>query len=106
MVAGETLSGIYQTTNGVVSDDTIPVSRQDIADDADFILYPEDAFFTCLEYKWKKVKGVSGWEDDYNTFIGVVSKSLANTGLPTLQLARTTKGPQPGVVIPAGSWNV
>lgn len=106
MVVGETLSGIYTTNLGLVSDEPTPVAKSTPTDDADIILYPEDVAFRCLEYKWRKAKGEPGWEDDYNTFIGLVAKRLAATGLPTLQLHRTTKGPQPGVVIPAGSWNV
>lgn len=106
MQAGETLSGIYTTNLGLVSDEVVPVAKAVPTDDADLILFPEDVALRCLEYKWRKAKGEAGWEDDYNTFIGLVAKRLADAGLPTLQLHRTTKGPQPGVVIPAGSWNV
>lgn len=106
MVAGESLSAIYATSLALSSDDPEPVARAVPEDDADRILYPEDVAFRCLEYKWRKAKGEAGWEDDYNAFISLVAKRLESTGMPVLTLSRTTKGPQPGIVIPAGSWNV
>jgi len=103
-VAGETLSFIYQTKYGVQASDG--TAKERITADDDVLLFPDNVVFRGLEYKWKKQKGEAGWEDDYNVFIGLVAKNLVKDGAPTLTMSPNRRGPQPGIVIPAGNWNV
>jgi hypothetical protein len=105
LVSTDTLSGIYITKYLVLDIDGVTTKERITADD-DSVLFPDHVFVRGIEYKWKKQKGESGWEDDYNTFMGLVAKNLVKDGAPTLALSSNNRGPRPGIVIPAGSWNV
>jgi hypothetical protein len=100
----DTLSGIYITKYTVLGVDLIAKER--ITADSDTLLFPDMVFLLGLKYRWRKAKGESGWEDDFNAFIGSVAKNIIKDGAPTLALSANNKGPRPGIVIPSGSWNV
>ena len=104
--AGENMSAIYQSKYGVLAVDGTTTKERITADD-DSLLFPTNVVLRALEWKWRKQKGESGWEDDYNAYITLVSRSLVKSGMPTLSLdgARSLTA-KPGITIPAGSWNV
>lgn len=103
--ATDTLSAIYVTKNNVLAVNGITYKAEVDADD-DSVIFPDNVFAHGIEYKWKKQKGESGWEDDYNTFIGLVAKNLVKDSATKLSLSPSHRGPQPGIVVPSGSWNV
>jgi len=101
----DTLSAVYTTKYTVVAVDGVTVKERITADD-DSLLFPDSVVSKGLEYKWRKQKGEAGWEDDYNAFIGAVAGELVKNGAPTLSMSSRNSGARPGIVIPAGSWNV
>jgi hypothetical protein len=100
----DTLSGVYITKYGVAS--SAGVAKELITVDDDVLLFPDMVVLAGIKYRWRKAKGESGWQDDYNSFIGLTAKNLVKDGAPTLALSSNNRGPRPGIVIPAGSWNV
>ncbi len=102
----ENLSAIYTTKYGVLDIDGTTTKERITADD-DSLLFPTNVVSRALEYKWRKQKGEAGWEDDYNAYITLVARALVKSGAPTLQLdSGAQRIARPGIVIPAGSWNV
>lgn len=104
-VAGETISGVYITSWLVTSNDGLTLKERISADDDKFLL-PDNLIRKGLEWRWRKTKGIPGWEDDYNAYLSLVGQALAKDSAPTVALAQNRRGPQPGIVIPAGTWNV
>jgi hypothetical protein len=105
LAAGETLSGMYVTSAGILDVDGV-TAKSLITADNDSLLFPDNVVKRCLEYKWRKQKGEAGWEDDYNAYIGLLAKNLSAQTAPTLKLDSTHLSIRPGITIPAGSWNV
>lgn len=105
LAASDTLSALYLTKYTVVAVDGITTKERVTADD-DSLLFPDNVVTRGLEWKWRKQKGEAGWEDDYNAYIGLIARAMTKDGAPTLSMSRNNKGARPGVVIPAGSWNV
>lgn len=106
LIAGESLSAVYTTKHGVLAVDGLTTKERITADD-DSLLFPANVVTRALEYKWRKQKGEAGWEDDYNSYIALVSRALTKIGAPKLSLdGASPLAARPGVVIPAGSWNV
>lgn len=104
--AGDNIIGIY-TSRYVVITDTTGVLKEFVTADNDRLVFPDNVVQRCFEYKWRKQKGEAGWEDDYNDFMGLLAKNIANAGSTTVSLDATPyRGPQPGIVIPPGSWPV
>ena len=104
LVATDTLSGVY-ITKYVVLDES-GTAKERITADTDTLLFPDFVFSRGLKYIWKRQKGEAGWEDDFNSFMGLIAKNMVRDGAPTLAMASNNRGPRPGIVIPAGSWNV
>lgn len=102
--AGETITAVYITNWGVISSTGTPQER--VLADTDLLLFPDNVVLRGFEYKWRKQKGEAGWEDDYNDFMGLLAKNKVKDGAPTLSMAREWRGPQPGIIIPPGSWHV
>lgn len=106
LVAGETLSAVYRTKYVVLAVDGVTTKPKFTADD-DTFLFPDLVVSLGLEWRWRKQKGEAGWEDDYNAYLALIGRGLAKNLKPTLHLdssGRTVA--KPGIVIPAGSWNV
>lgn len=108
--AGQQLSAVMITKNVVAHPGIFigdPITYGDfVTQDSDYFFFPNNVFLRCLEYKWRKAKGEPGWEDDYNETMSLIAKSVAKDTAPKIQMGVTHRGPQPGIVIPAGSWNV
>lgn len=103
-VNGETAVGTYQTKYGVLSNASVPKER--ITADDDTLVFPDNVVIRGLEWRWKKVKGEAGWEDDFNTYQSLIAGNIVKDSATTLGLATNNRGPRPGIVVPAGSWNV
>ena len=104
--AGETLSAVYVTKYTVLAVDGVTYKELVTADD-DSLVFPDNVVLRGFEYKWRKQKGESGWQDDYNDFIGLVAKNMVKDGATRLNLSLDQGyGMRPGIVIPPGSWNV
>jgi len=103
--AVENMSSIYKTKYGVLAVDGT-TTKERVTVDTDSLLFPDNVVLRGFEYKWKKQKGVAGWEDDYNEFMSLLSRNIVKDGAPTLQMDITWDQARPGIVIPAGSWNV
>lgn len=106
--SGETLSVVYITKNVVARPDPFgPVTYSDfVSSDQDYFFFPNNVFLRCLEYKWKKTKGEPGWEDDYNETMSLIARSTAKDTAQKMHMAPVEGGLRPGIIIPAGSWNV
>lgn len=98
-----TYSAIYLTAYGVV--DTGGTAKAAVTIDSDTLLFPDNCVIRCLEYKWRRQKG-EPWIDDYNDFISLLAKSISKDTAPILYLSRSPSSMRPGIVVPAGSWNV
>jgi len=105
LTAGETLSVLYRTKYGVLAVDGV-TTKERIDQDDDSLLFPDIVVAKCLEYKWRRQKGEAGWEDIYNDYMGNLADNIMTEGGPTLSLGGVPLAPRPGIVIPAGSWNV
>lgn len=104
--AGETLSAVYTTKYVVLDVDGVTTKARIEADDDSF-LFPDNVVSRGLEFRWRKQKGEAGWEDDYNAYITLVARSLGKNLKPKLSLdGAFPVVAKPGIVIPAGSWNV
>ncbi len=104
--AGETLSMIVYTRNLVLAGDAV-TTKEFVTADSDTFLLPDIVIQQGLQYVWSKQKGVQDWEDEYNTFISTVAKNNVKDGDVVLRMdLRDTPSIRPGIVIPAGSWNV
>lgn len=102
----ENLSAIYKTSLSVLDVDGV-TTKEFITADNDSLLFPDSTVLKGFEAKWRKQKGEAGWEDDYNDYMGLIAKNLVKDGAPRLSMDfQPNKGARPGIVIPAGSWNV
>jgi hypothetical protein len=101
---GEEHSAIFWTSAAVVDLNGVPKAA--ITADTDTLLFPDNVTLSWFKYRWKQQKGVAGWEDDYNDAITLVSRNIVKDGAPTFWLDTSTRSLRPGIVIPAGSWNV
>jgi hypothetical protein len=101
----DTLAAVYITSYCVLDVDGVTTKAEPDADD-DTLLFPDNVVARALEYKWGKIKGEAGWEDDYNAYIGLLSKNMVRDTTPVLQMDAQPPYPRPGIIIPPGSWNV
>ncbi len=105
-VAGETISFMV-ITRYCVLDTSGTVYKQFITADNDMLVFPDNVVLRSLYWRWRKQKGESGWEDDYNEAMGLVAKNIAKDGMSTLSMStQPNVGPWPGIIIPPGSWPV
>ena len=100
----ETLRAIAASDLLVASADGTTL-RSAPVEDNDVFRIPETVVRRWLEYKWEQTKGES-WAASYEAAQALVAEQLVATGGATLSLGPVQRAPQPGVLIPAGSWNV
>jgi hypothetical protein len=104
LLISENLSALYTTKYGVLSSGGTAQER--ILADSDTFLFPEIVVARGIEYKWRKAKGEPGWEDDFNAYSGLIAKNIVKDGATTLRLDNPAQSVKPGIIVPAGSWNV
>lgn len=75
--------------------------------DTDTILLPENLVLMGLRWRWKKEKGFD-YAEDFRTYEAQVKDALGRDGgKPPLCMDTDMQyGPQPGVFVPVGNWNV
>ena len=75
--------------------------------DTDVILLPDDLVLQGLRWRWKKEKGMD-YAEDFRTYeTQVKDQASKDGGKPVLRMDMAGwGGPQPGIFIPDGSWNV
>ena len=106
LAAGNTLSGVYITKYTILDQNGVTY-KELIAADTDSLVFPDNVVLRGFEYKWRKQKGESGWQDDYNDFMGLVAKNMVKDGATRLNLSLDCGyDMRPGITIPPGSWNV
>lgn len=105
-VVGETVSFIVVTRYTVLASDGTTY-KQFITADNDTTVFPDNVVLRSLSWRWRKQKGESGWEDDYNETMGLISNNITKDGKERLSLSdQPNIGPFPGIIIPPGSWPV
>lgn len=106
-VAGETISAVFITKFNVLAGGTGSTYQEFVTDDTDTLLFPDNVVLKLFGSKWRKQKGESGWEDDYNDAIGLIAKNLVRDGGESFQLdCIPNSGARPGIIIPPGNWGV
>lgn len=103
--AGHTCSAMVETQYAVFGGGTTPQAR--IQGDSDTFVFPDNYAKADLEWRWlkeQKEPWLAAWERMRGILTSILGKDASQ---PTLHL----DGPQdrsvrPGIVVPAGSWNV
>jgi hypothetical protein len=104
LVAGNELAGIYTTSYVVLGANNVAKARVTV--DNDVLLFPDVVVLRAFEWKWQKVKGLPDWQDSYNDYMTLLARNVVKDSAGRLSLDRPHRSPRPGIVIPAGSWNV
>jgi hypothetical protein len=104
LAGGETLSGIGYTSYLVSSADGVTFKEVPTVD-SDIFRIPEAVVRRWLQFKWEQTKGQS-WAAAFEAAQQELSEHLVATGLPSLTMGTRQAVPRPGILIPAGSWNV
>lgn len=104
LASADTLSVIYDSKYTVIDVSNNPKERP-TADDDSFI-FPDAVFKLSLEWRWLKAKGES-WMATMQEALNTISQAIGNDGdLPSLSFTGESPNLQPGIWVPAGSWNV
>lgn len=103
MPAGHTLAATYWSSFYVIdaSDNYIAAPN----DDSDRFVFPDQVMLLGLAWKWKKVKG-EDWEADRTLWMDSIARNIPKNTQPVKFLDQDKIRGIPGIVIPAGSWNV
>lgn len=104
-IAGDTLSVMYITNSTVLSVDGV-TTKTLVTVDSDSLLFPDNVVLQGFEAKWRFQKGDSAWQVKNNDYLTLLAKNIVRDGAPLLTMGEPARFPQPGIVIPAGSWNV
>lgn len=104
-VAGETLSVIYISQYLILDMDGV-TTKPLIAADSDSILFPDNVVSPWFESLWRRQKGEANWVTFKNEAMSLLAKNIVREGAATLSLDTPNRLPIPGIIIPAGSWNV
>lgn len=104
LAGGETLSAMV-TSKALVEASSGGTLREYPTADDDTFRIPEAVVRRWLKYRWKQTKG-EAWAAAYDEALSAVAAELVTPGQPTISLSQTVRAPAPGVLIPAGSWNV
>jgi hypothetical protein len=103
--AGHTWAFEYISKNWILGADGTTY-KQYFTLDTDTILLPEDLVLMGLRWRWKKEKGLD-YAEDMRTYELQVKDALGRDGgKQTLCMDGGTRGPQPAIVIPQGSWSL
>lgn len=106
-VAGNTISAIYITKFNVLTHGTGTTYTEQIMNDDDTLVFPDNVVLRLFEAKWKKQKGEMDWQQTTLDAMALLMRSIIRDGSPVLQLdTPRTSGVRPGITIPPGSWGV
>lgn len=101
---GHTLSAMVATNYGI--EDSGGAAKARFTADTDVPLFPDNVFKADLEWRWLKQKG-EAWATSYERAQGLIA-SLVNKDahLPVFWLDKPRHNLVPGIIVPAGDWNV
>jgi hypothetical protein len=102
--AGHTIGLIY-ISSYCITDSTGTVMKPNFTVDSDLTIFPDIVVAKGLDYLWKKKKG-EDWQDLYQEYNDLISKSVVKDTAPILFLDQTQQTLRPGIWVPAGSWGV
>lgn len=101
--AGHTWAFEYISWNWILGADGATY-KQFFTLDTDTILLPEAIVMQGLRWRWKREKGLD-YAEDFRTYETMVSKALGSNGLKkTLNMSDSSRGPEAGIIVPAGDW--
>lgn len=104
--AGESWYWEYVSKNWI-TDSTGVTYKQYFTSDTDLIVVPDDVLLMGLRWKWKAEKGMD-YAEDFATYESQVKDAMGmdggkhKIGMDDAPM----RGPQPGIFVPTGSWNV
>lgn len=104
--AGESWFFEYVSQNWITSADGVTY-KQYFTADTDIVILPETLVLMGLRWRWKREKGLD-YAEDFRTYEAQVTDACGRDGgKPVLYMDQTgMRGPQPGIFVPTGSWNV
>ena len=76
---------------------------ENLTADTDILLFPNNVLMAGFEAIWKRQKG-EAYQDEENTFLGLIANAKAKDGLPNLALDKPASAMRPMIVIPSGNW--
>lgn len=96
----------YMSRNWILGSDGTTYKQYFTAND-DTMLLPEDLLLLGLRWRWKKEKAME-YAEDFRTYEMQVKSMLGNDGAKAViyQDNQEWRGPQPGIWVPDGSWQV
>lgn len=104
-VAGHIWYFEYVSQNWILGADGVTYKKR-FTLDTDTILIPEDLVLLGLRWRWKKEKGFD-YAEDFRSYEMQVKDELGHDGSRmVLDMGEDTRGPQPGIFIPNGTWSV
>jgi hypothetical protein len=104
--AGDTWAFEYVSQNWILGADGVTY-KQYFTLDTDTMLLPETLLLMGLRWRWKKEKGLD-YAEDFRTYEMQVKDALGRDGSKKSLFADNdpNRGPQPGIFVPVGSWNL
>lgn len=107
MVAGHSMAYEYQSVFAVVPSATPTVPKVWFTLDTDTCKFSDQLLMAGLRWRWKKEKGFR-YDADFQTFETMIANLAGrDSAKGEIRLDGTNaNGPNPGIFIPAGNWNI
>lgn len=108
MPAGHTLAWEYVSRALMLDPDGVGNAQYvtTVTNDANTFLIPDSLILLGLRYKWKEEKGFS-YDQEFQDFERqLAEESGTEKTSPRLSMDGGQVGPQPGIFVPSGNWNV
>jgi hypothetical protein len=104
--AGHTWAFEYVSKNFILAADAITY-KEYFTLDTDTVLLPEDLMIMGLRWRWMREKGLD-YGELFRSYEMQVKDALGRDGgKPILHMDNFSyNGPQPGIFIPSGNWNI
>lgn len=101
---GETIAFEYVTTFLIKGNDG--TMKETFTKDDDTFILPNRLLMAGLRWKWKAEKGLD-YAEEFTSYEAFKANALGRNGAnKVISMDPMPKGPRPGIVIPAGSWNI
>lgn len=103
--AGHTMAFDY-TSCGLVQATGGGAIKEYFTADTDVFLLPAKLLLQGMRWKWRSEKGLP-YAENFKTYEAAVAEAMGSDGTkPVLNMAGGNPNIQPGIWVPAGSWNV
>jgi hypothetical protein len=104
--AGHTYAVEYFSSYFIYNSDTVPVYRKYWLKDTDTCLLDDSLPMAYLKWAWKKEKGLD-YAEDFRKYESMLEAKSMRDGRPkAVNMDGSGSSMGPGVLIPAGSWNL